>query len=85
MSREVFYYAGIGECDFLIMEKGVVSRVVQVCYELNHDNLKREILGLCEAAKKVDLQKGMIVTLSQTDSFIEDGVEIKVVPFHEFK
>jgi hypothetical protein len=84
LSRDVFYYAGAGECDFVVMEKGVISQAVQVCFDLNRDNLKREISGLCEAATKFELRDGVIVTLSQTDHFVEDGVDISVLPFHVF-
>ena len=83
-SKEIYYYSGVGECDFLIMSKGVISRAVQVCLELNNDNLQREISGLYEAMEKFKLADGTIVTLSQNDSFDQNGMTIKVVPFHEF-
>ena len=83
-SKEIYYYSGVGECDFLIMSKGVISRAVQVCLELNNDNLQREISGLFEAMEKFKLADGTIVTLSQNDSFDRNGMTIKVVPFHEF-
>jgi uncharacterized protein len=82
--KEVYYYSGDGECDFLVMEKGVISQAIQVCFELNQDNLKREISGLVAASKHFSLQKGTIVTLSQSDSFLQDGVKVEVIPFHEF-
>jgi hypothetical protein len=84
LSRDVFYYAGAGECDFVVMKKGVISQAVQVCFDLTRDNLKREISGLCEAATKFELREGVVVTLSQTDHFVEDGVDISVLPFHVF-
>ncbi len=83
-SKEIYYYSGVGECDFLIMSKGVISRAVQVCLELNNDNLQSEISGLYEAMEKFKLADGTIVTLSQNDSFDRNGMTIKVVPFHEF-
>ena len=83
-SKEIYYYSGVGECDFLIMAKGVISRAVQVCLELNNDNLQSEISGLYEAMEKFKLADGTIVTLSQNDSFDRNGMTIKVVPFHEF-
>jgi hypothetical protein len=84
VSKDVFYYSGVGECDFVVMEKGMISEAVQVCFDLNRDNLKREISGLCEAATKFELREGVIVTLSQTDHFVEDRIDINVLPFHKF-
>ena len=83
-SKEIYYFSGTGECDFLILEKGVISSAVQVCLELNNDNLQRELSGLFEAMQMFNLIDCEIVTLSQTDSFTQNGMIIKVVPFHEF-
>jgi hypothetical protein len=83
-SKEILYYSGNGECDFMIMGKGVITNTIQVCMELNSDNLQRETLGLFEAMKAFNLFEGIIVTLAQSDHFIQDGMTVKVVPFHEF-
>jgi hypothetical protein len=66
------------------MQKGIISAAVQVCLELNSENKQREISGLFEAMKKFNLQDGTIVTLSQNDSFVQNGMKIKVIPFHQF-
>lgn len=83
-SKDIYYFSGKGECDFLIVEKGIVAKAIQVCSDLNPDNLKREISGLAEAMKAFSLQNGVIVTLSQRDRFIQDDLEIEVVPFHDY-
>jgi predicted AAA+ superfamily ATPase len=83
-SKEIFYYSGKGECDFIVMGKGIINSATQVCLELNSDNLQRETSGLFEAMKAFQLQEGKIVTLAQNDHFIQDGMTVKVVPFHEF-
>lgn len=83
-SKDIYYYSGKGECDFLIVEKGIVAKVIQVCSDLNPENLQREISGLTEAMKAFNLVKGEIVTLSQRDHFVQEDMEIKVVPFHDF-
>ena len=84
LSKEIYYYPGSGECDFLLMDRGVISSAVQVCLELNSDNLQRETSGLFKAMKAFQLREGIIVTLSQNDYFSQDGMTVKVVPFHEF-
>jgi predicted AAA+ superfamily ATPase len=81
---EIYYFSGKGECDFLVMDKGIISGAVQVCTELNNENLQRETAGLFEALKAFHLLEGVIVTFSQTDDFTEEGLKAKVVPFHQF-
>lgn len=83
-SKEIFYYSGNSECDFLLMDKGVITTAVQVCWELNNDNLEREVSGLAEAMKSFHLMEGIIVTLAQNDHFVRDGLTFKVIPYHEF-
>lgn len=83
-SKEIYYYSGKGECDFMVMGKGVITSAIQVCLELNSDNLQRETSGLFEAMKAFHLLEGTIVTLAQNDHFIQDSMAVKVVPFHEF-
>jgi uncharacterized protein len=84
LSKEIFYYSGKGECDFLVMNNGIINNAIQVCLVLNGDNLQRETSGLFEAMKTFNLPEGTIVTLSQNDSFIQDGMKVNVVPFHKF-
>lgn len=82
--KEIFYFSGKGECDFLVMDKGIIVRAIQVCLELDSDNLQRETSGLFEAMKANKLPEGVIVTLSQHDFFIKEEMRITVLPFHEF-
>lgn len=81
--KEIYYYSRGGECDFLIMDKGLIVSAIQVCLELTSDNLLRETTGLFEAMKAFNLQEGTIITLAQNDHFIKDGMKVKVIPFHE--
>jgi predicted AAA+ superfamily ATPase len=80
----LYYFREKGECDFVIKEKNTVTRVVQACYELNTDNLKRELNGLKEAMDYFDLKEGTIVTMNQTDTFDEGDKQIRVVSANEW-
>jgi len=81
---DIYYFSEKGECDFVVFENETIREVVQVCYDLNRDNLKRELNGLFEALDFFNLKEGTIVTLNQSDSFKENGRIAKVVPAHEF-
>lgn len=83
-TKDIYYFAGKGECDFIILERGSITKAIQVCYELNADNLEREFSGLIEAMKAFNLDHGTIVTMNQHDHFEQDGLLVDVVPSHEF-
>ncbi|OPX34805.1 AAA family ATPase [candidate division KSB1 bacterium 4484_188] len=78
--NDIFYYRNNSECDFLVKEKGKIKRVIQVCYQLNDDNVKREIKGIKDAIKTTGATEGVIVTLNQKDEI--EG--IPVLPAWEF-
>lgn len=57
---------------------------IQVCYEMNGDNQKREINGLLAALKFFNLTEAIILTIDQTDKILIDGYKITVVPAYQF-
>jgi len=74
------YYKNKGECDFLVYERGEVIMCIQVCWEINSENLKRELAGIEEAMQYKGCKKGIILTLQQTDKFNN----IRVVPVNQW-
>lgn len=82
--REIYYFDENGECDFVVFKNGQPQALIQVCYELNPDNLLREISGLLAAMKFFNIKKGTIITLSNADHFMEGSYEIEVVPAFEY-
>ena len=71
--KNIYYFRENGECDFLIKEDSRIIIAIQVAYELNEDNKKREIEGLLEAMRKFELREGFILTYNQEDEIdIED-------------
>ncbi|MDO8647206.1 MAG: ATP-binding protein [Candidatus Diapherotrites archaeon] len=82
--RDIYYYSGKKECDFLIKEKEKITQAIQVCYELTEENKEREINGLLEAMEKFKLKKGMILTLKQKDEIKQADKTIIVKPAWEW-
>jgi predicted AAA+ superfamily ATPase len=78
--KELYYFSEKKECDFIVFDKGKVQEAVQVCYEINEDNLKRELNGLAEALDFFGLKTGSIITFNQDDVYHIDEKEIKLVP-----
>ena len=81
---ELYYFDDKGECGFIAMKQGVVKEIIQVCYELNPDNLKRELNGLLEAMKFFKQERATIVTFSDSDLIEEDGFKIDVIPAYKY-
>ena len=81
--QEIYYFSEKKECDFVIFDRKGLVELVQVCYELNTDNLKRELGGLWEAMRFFDKKTAILVTAAQEDEFEESGFLITVLPFHK--
>ncbi|WP_293786408.1 ATP-binding protein [uncultured Pedobacter sp.] len=81
---EIYYFQDKKECDFVVMEKGKVKEILQVCYELNSENLAREIAGLTEAMSFFNLKEAKIISFNQSETFSRDNQTIYIIPAHEF-
>jgi uncharacterized protein len=82
--KEIYYFSERKECDFVVFKNGAPVDAVQVCFDLNADNLDRELEGVLAALAELQLKEGRIVTLDQKDEYEKDGRIIKVIPCHEF-
>jgi len=77
---EIFYFAGVQECDFILKDKKKITGAIQVCYEFTKENRDRETGGLLKAMAEFRLTQGMILTYDQEDTLISDGKTIIVRP-----
>ena len=75
--KEIFYFKGKKECDFVIKEKNKIKELIQVCWEINSDNQERELNGLKEAAEELKCEQQIIITFNQEDKL----GNIKLIPF----
>ncbi len=80
LGKEVFYFQGKGECDFVATNKGIVNELYQVCSEINALNIEREVNGLFEAMDFLNKEVAYIITQNQTDTFKKDKLTIKAIP-----
>jgi len=72
---DIMYFRGNNtECDFLIREDQSVTQAIQVCWHVNEDNVKREILGIKEAIRLTKAIHGIIITFDQEDEL--DGIPL---------
>ncbi|MBR5080357.1 MAG: ATP-binding protein [Victivallales bacterium] len=82
--RNIYYYNGKGECDFVVSDRHAVSMLVQACVSVTQDDMEREFNGLREAMKEFGLTEGFIVTEDQTDVFDVAEGRIHLLPFSKF-
>jgi len=61
--KEIFYWKGKGEVDFVIKEGTKIKELIQVCYDIEKEETKkREIDALVEAMEFFKLNNGKIIT-----------------------
>ncbi len=83
-AKEIYYFAEKHECDFVVFQQKKVTGIYQVCWQLNQDNLKREINGLIEAMAYFGVKHGTIVTFNQYETFEMEDKKCQAIPFYEW-
>lgn len=78
--KEIYYFTGKNECDFIAKEGARIREAMQVCYSLDEKNREREVNGLLEAMDKFKLNKGLLLTYEQEDEINIKGRKITVMP-----
>ena len=74
--ENVYYFKNKFECDFVLHKK----QAIQVVWELNEENERREINGLIEAMKYFKIETGIILTYNQEKEIKLDKYRIQVLP-----
>ena len=77
--REFYYYRHESntEVDFVLP---VDRELIQVSFELNDQNIEREIRGLERASGEIDANRFLILTMDQECEIFRNGLKIEVKP-----
>jgi len=78
--KEVWYYKGKRECDFIVSKEKNRYSAIQASWQVSRQNEKREVEGLLEAMDKLQLKEGYIITFNQEDKLVQQGKTIHLVP-----
>ena len=78
--KEIYYFSGKKECDFVIKQGLHIIEVVQVTYLLNDENFEREAGGLFEALKAYDLSNGLLLYYDKEIKEEQIPKEITIMP-----
>ncbi len=79
----LFYWKNLKgeEVDFVIIDNESVSQLIQVCYNMIlEDTREGEIRALKKGMQHFGVDKGIILTLNQTEIITDDNFEIEVIP-----
>jgi len=78
--QECFYHNEKYECDFVVKRGIKIQQAIQVCYEINDKNKKREFNGLKEAMESYGLKQGLIITHNQSETIKKKNKIITIIP-----
>ncbi|MEK6960886.1 MAG: ATP-binding protein [Nanoarchaeota archaeon] len=77
--KEVYYFSGESECDFIVKDGKNIEIAIQVCYKMDASNKEREIAGLREAMESLDIKRGIILTRDLDEEMIVGRKKVKVM------
>jgi predicted AAA+ superfamily ATPase len=77
---ELYYFKSRNECDFVLKQGPRPTLAIQVCWELTERNQKRELAGLADALRSLDLTSGVILTYAQEEDREVNGLKVAVLP-----
>jgi len=74
-NKDIFYFRqSKAECDFLVKQNEQIVLAIQSCWELNNENMAREINGIKTALTETGAPEGIIITHNQEDKL--DGINL---------
>jgi len=80
-NKDVYYWKGDGEVDFVLKEGLKIAELIQVCYDISNKKAKlREIKGLSKAANEFKAKKGKIITEDYHGKERIGNLEVEFVP-----
>ncbi len=79
--EKIFYYKGKQEVDFCYYDNDDRLNLINVAYDISEaSTYRREISGLTEAMKQLNVTESTIVTLEAEKEVEIDGLIIKIIP-----
>jgi hypothetical protein len=79
--KEIFYFRGRKECDFMIRKGSKITEAIQVSLSLQGGvNEEREVGGILEALENFKLKTGIILTKHQEGTIRRNNFTIKLIP-----
>jgi len=81
MNRELYYYKGTRECDFVVVNGIIVEKLIQVSWDVTEETTyKREVAGLLEASERLDCNDLLMITSDKEEIIEKNGKTIQLIP-----
>jgi hypothetical protein len=77
---DLYYFEGKRECDFIAKDPDYRLYPVQVCFDLHDANKDREIGGLIDACKSVQVNTALMLTEDHEEELTAEGRNIRIAP-----
>jgi len=82
--KQIFYFKNNKECDFIVKNKNKYLPV-QVSYEISENETKlRELKGLAEACKYLNVKTGIIITFDQEEELFFQDIKVNIIPVYKY-
>ncbi|NTU46759.1 ATP-binding protein [Candidatus Roizmanbacteria bacterium] len=79
--HQIAYDQDGGECDFVVIEKGNITKAIQVTTEfIDQKTKERELKGLIQTCLKYNLKEGFILTLDQAEEIMVENIKVSILP-----
>lgn len=79
--KQIYFLKNRNECDFIVTEKTLPVAAIQSCLTLEDKlTIDREIRGLMNALKRLNLSEGFIITLDEEEDLLIEDKKIFVRP-----
>jgi predicted AAA+ superfamily ATPase len=73
------------ETDFIVKQGSDIKEIIQVAYDLEReDTRKREINGIVECAKELNINKGTIITNTVAETQTIQNIKITFIPLMQW-
>ena len=82
--KEIYYWKGKNECDFVVKEGTKIIEAIQVCYSLEPETKDREFNGLIEAMEAFKIKDGTIITDNQESTEKVGDKNIQIIPLWKY-
>ena len=77
---EFYHFKNKNECDFIVKQGTRPTHAIQVCWELTGRNEKRELAGIVDACRSLDIPSGVILTHDREEEREINGLNVSVLP-----
>ncbi|AHL22926.1 putative ATPase (AAA+ superfamily) [Thermococcus nautili] len=85
--RELYYFKDERgrEVDFVVVEDGIVSGLIQVSYSIDEpETFEREVSALMSASEKLDCDSLTIINWERDDTIEVEGKKVRLLPLWKF-